>query len=324
MSERGTKGSGMSWVGRAIRRLEDPALLTGRGRFTHDLPAAHWVRFVRSPVAAGKIEKIAAPDGALVITAADLKGVKPIRPMLHKFNYKPVGQPILADGQVRFTGELVAAVVGASAAEAEDIADQVELAIDESTPATDARAALAPGAPQIHPEAPGNVIVEGVVATADFDKVWASAHKIVTADVRSRRQNATPMETRGGHASYDAATGRVTLTCTTQMPHLTRTAIADLLGMPESDLRVIAPDVGGGFGQKMSLTPEYVLLVWLARRLKSSVAWNEDRRENLIAGFHSRDQYVTLQAAFDRNAKLIALKSEVAANVGAYSCFPTT
>ena len=319
-----TKGSGMTWVGRAIRRLEDPALLTGRGRFTHDLPAAHWLRFVRSPVAAGTIKTIAAPAGALLITAADLAGVKPIRPMLHKFNYRPVGQPVLADGVVRFTGELVAAVVAASEEEAEDIADEVALDIDEAAPVIDAQAALAPGAPQIHAEAPGNVIVEGVMETPDFDTIWASAAKTVTVDARSRRQNATPMEARGGHAAYDAATGRVTLTCTTQMPHLTRTAIADVLGMPESELRVIAPDVGGGFGQKMSLTGEYVLLVWLARKLRSSVGWTEDRRENLIAGFHSRDQHLTLEAAFDKDAKLIALKSEVAANVGAYSCFPTT
>ena len=132
------------------------------------------------------------------------------------------------------------------------------------------------------------------------------------------------MEARAGHAAYDAGTGRVTLTCTTQMPHLMRTAIADVLGMPEADLRVIAPDVGGGFGQKMSLAAEYVVLVWLARKLKSSVAWTEDRRENLIAGFHSRDQYVTLEGAFDKDAKLIALKADIVSNVGAYSCFPTT
>ena len=143
-------------------------------------------------------------------------------------------------------------------------------------------------------------------------------------EARSHRQNATPMEPRAGHAAYDASTGRVTLTCTTQMPHLMRTAIADVLGMPESDLRVIAPDVGGGFGQKMSLASEYVVLVWLARKLKSSVAWTEDRRENLIAAFHSRDQYLTLQGAFDKDAKLIALKTDIVANVGAYSCFPTT
>ena len=324
MSAHGTKGSGMTWVGRAIRRLEDPALVTGRGRFTHDLPAAHWVRFVRSPAAAGKINKIEAPKGALVVTAADLAGVKPIRPMLHKFNYRPVGQPILADGEVRFTGEIVASVVAASEEEAEDVADQVTLDIDQTTPVIDARAALEVGAPQVHAEAPGNVIVEGAMETPGFDKVWASAAKTVTVEARSRRQNASPMEARGGHAAYDALTGHVTLTCTTQMPHLTRTAICDVLGTPESELRVIAPDVGGGFGQKMSLTPEYVMLVWLARRLKSSVAWTEDRRENLIAGFHSRDQYITLQAAFDKDARLIALKNEVAANVGAYSCFPTT
>jgi carbon-monoxide dehydrogenase large subunit len=324
MSAHGTKGAGLKWVGRAIRRLEDPALVTGRGRFTADLPATHWLRFVRSPVAAGKIKKIETPKGALLITAADLKGVKSIRPMLHKFNYKPIGQPILADGVVRFTGEPVAAVVAESEEQAEDIADSVELTIDEAKPMVDAYDALQDGAPQIHAEAPGNVIVEGIMTTPDFDKLWASAAKTVTVNARSHRQNATPMEARAGHAAYDAATGRVTLTCTTQMPHLTRTAIADVLGMPEADLRVIAPDVGGGFGQKMSLPGEYVLLVWLARKLKSSVAWTEDRRENLIAGFHSRDQTIMLQAAFDKDAKLIALKADVVSNIGAYSCFPTT
>jgi carbon-monoxide dehydrogenase large subunit len=324
MSERGTKGSGLTWVGRSIRRLEDPVLVTGRGRFTADLPAAHWLRFVRSPMAAGKIVKIEVPEGTKVITAADLKGVKPIRPMLHKFNYRPVSQPVLADGVVRFTGEPVAVVVAASEEEAEDIADEVFVDIEETALLVNARDALAPDAPQVHAEAPGNVIVEGVMTTPGFDTVWAGAEKTVTVEARSRRQNATPMEARAGHAAYDPSTGRVTLTCTTQMPHLIRTAIADVLGMPESDLRVVAPDVGGGFGQKMSLCAEYVVLVWLARRLKSSVAWTEDRRENLIAGFHSRDQSITLQAAFDRDARLLAVKSDVIANVGAYSCFPTT
>ena len=319
-----TKGSGTKWVGRAIRRLEDPALVSGQGRFTADLPAAHWVRFVRSFVPAGKIVRIKAPEGAMVITAADLKGVKPITPMLHKFNYKPIGQPILADGDVRFVGEPMAAVIAASEAEAEDIAEQVDDNIEGIMPVVDARAALANGAPLVHAQAPGNVIVEGNIKTPGFDTAWAGAHKIVKLEARSHRQNATPMEARAGHAAYDTATGRVTLTCTTQMPHLTRTAIADVLGFPEADLRVIAPDVGGGFGQKMSLAPEYVVLVWLARKLKSSVAWTEDRRENLIAGYHSRDQYVTLEGAFDKNARLISLKADVVSNIGAYSCFPTT
>ena len=319
-----TKGSGTTWVGRPIRRLEDPALVSGRGRFTADLPATHHLRFVRSPVAAGKIGRIAAPDGTRFITAADLEGVKSIVPMLHKFNYRPVGQPVLASDAVRFVGEPIAAVVAASAAAAEDMAERVDLEIEEATPVIDARAALAVGAPQIHPEAPGNVILEGKFKSPDFDTAWKGASKIVKLEARSRRQNATPIEARGGHAACDAATGRVTLICTTQMPHLMRTAIADVLGMPEADLRVIAPDVGGGFGQKMSLASEYIVLVWLARKLKSSVAWSEDRRENLIASFHSRDQYVTLEGAFDKTARLIALKADVVSNVGAYSCFPTT
>lgn len=314
-----TRGSGTRWVGRSIRRVEDPALVTGQGHFTADLPATHWVRFVRSPTASGAITRINAPSSANLITAADLKALKPIRPMLHKFNYVPVGQPMLADGVVRYTGEPVAAVYAAAKDEAEDLAEQVEVEIAETPAVIDAADALAEHAPLVHAEAAGNIIVEGQIRTPGFDDVWTSAHRIVSVDARSRRQNATPMEARAGHAAYDASSGRVTLTCTTQMPHLMRTAIADIIGMPESDLRVVAPDVGGGFGQKMSLAPEYVLLVWLARRLRSSVAWTEDRRENLIASFHSRDQRIALQGAFDDNAKLIALSADVVANIGAYS-----
>jgi len=187
-----TKGSGLKWVGRAIRRLEDPALVTGRGRFTADLPATHWVRFVRSPNAAGKLGKIEAPQGAHVVTAADLKGVKKITPMLHKFNYRPVGQPILAEGAVRYVGEPIAAVIAASEEEAEDIVDLINVTIDETFPLTDARQALEPGAPQIHAEAPGNVILESRHKTADFDAVWKTAAKVIKADARSHRQNATP------------------------------------------------------------------------------------------------------------------------------------
>jgi carbon-monoxide dehydrogenase large subunit len=313
-----------TWVGRSIRRFEDPALVTGRGRFTADLRAVHWVRFVRSPVAAGRIERIIAPQGATVITAADLDGVKPIRPMLHKFGYMPVEQPILATQVVRFVGEPVAAVVAASEEEAEDLADGVELTIAETKPLIRVEDALAAAAPRVHDGIPGNLVIEARHATPGFEAARATARRFVTVEVRSRRQSALPLEARGGHAAYDPASGRICFHCSTQTPHLMRTAIADLIGMPESQLRVVAPDVGGGFGQKMSLPPEYVLLVWLARRLKTSVAWREDRRENLIASFHSRDQTIRLEGGFDANGKLLALAADVTANVGAYSCFPTT
>jgi carbon-monoxide dehydrogenase large subunit len=316
----------MKWVGRSIRRLEDPALVIGRGRFTADLPAAHYVRFVRSPVASGRIVRITAPGGAKIISAPDLNGVRPIRPMLQKFNYQPIEQPILAKDVVRFVGEPVAAVVAATAAAAEDMADAVELEIGELPAVIDAREALTPDAPRVHAAIANNsnVVVEGRMETPSYADALARSARRIRVEARSYRQNATPLEARAAHAGFDPATGRVTLTCTTQMPHLTRTAVADVLGFDEADLRVVAPDVGGGFGQKMSLPTEYVVLVWLARQLRSSVAWSEDRRENLIAAFHSRDQYIALEGAFDADGKLLALTGDVIANIGAYSCFPTT
>ena len=318
------KDDGHGWVGRSIRRLEDPALVAGNGRFTGDLPAACWVRFARSSVAAGRIRRISPPEGATVITAADLSAVKPIQPMLHKFNYVPISQPVLAKDVVRFVGEPFAAVVAASREEAEDIADLVEVDIEDMPAIVGAEAALAAGAPLVHDEAAGNVVVEGRLKTPGFDAKLMSAHRRIKVDIRSHRQNASPMEPRAAHATWDAASARVTLTCATQMPHAMRTIIADLIGMPESDLRVIAPDVGGGFGQKMSLAPEFVVVTWLARKLRTSVAWVEDRRENLVACFHSRDQSISLEGAFDADARLIGLGADIVADVGAYSCYPTT
>jgi carbon-monoxide dehydrogenase large subunit len=318
------KHDGKSWVGRSIRRVEDPTLVTGQGRFTADLPAALWVRFVRSPVASGRIVGIKAPDDAMVLTAADVSGLEPIRPMLHKFNYVPIGQPILASDVVRFVGEPIAAVVAATPEQAEDLAELLEAEIEDTPAVVDAQAALAAGAPVVHEAAPTNVIVEGQVKTPVFDGAFDAAHRRVRVDIRSHRQNALPLEPRAAHAVWDPTSRRVTLHCATQMPHMVRTVVADLIGMPESELRVIAPDVGGGFGQKMSLAPEFVLVTWLARKLKTSVAWTEDRRENLVACFHSRDQSVSLEGAFDADARLVALSADVVANVGAYSCYPTT
>ena len=250
--------------------------------------------------------------------------MKPIQPMLHKFNYVPISQPVLAKAVVRFVGEPIAAVVAPTKEEAEDIADLVEVEIEDMPAVVGAGAALAPDAPLVHDEAAGNIVVEGRLKTPEFDAKLASAHRRIKVDIRSHRQNALPLEPRAAHAAWDATSGRVTLTCATQMPHAMRTIIADLIGMPESDLRVIAPDVGGGFGQKMSLAAEFVVVTWLARKLKTSVAWVEDRRENLVACFHSRDQSISLEGAFDADAKLIGLAADIVADVGAYSCYPTT
>src|SRR5262249_59617340 len=121
------------------------------------------------------------------------------------------------------------------------------------------------------------------------------------------RQRRLPMEPRAAHAAWEAGSERVTLTCATQTPHVMRTVIADLIGMPEADLRVIAPDVGGGFGQKMSLAGEFVVVTWLARKLKTSVGWGGDRGENLVACFPSRAQAIAVEGTFDRDGRIIGL-----------------
>ena len=315
----------MSWVGRSLPRSENRALSSGHGAFTSDIAAGSAALvFLRSPVARGKILGIEAPPGATVVTAADIGGVAPIRPLLHRRDYVPIAQPILPADRITYVGQPAAAIVAASREEAEDIAEQIILDIDSEDAVVDLEAATMAGASAVHVEAPGNVLVEGRIETNGFADTLARAHAIVAIETRSRRQNATPLEARGGHAAFDRRTGRVTLTASVQMPHMLRTGIADCLGIAEAELRVVAPDVGGGFGQKMSLAPEYVLLVWAARKFRRALAWIEDRRENLTASFHSRDQRHEVRGAFDAEGRLLALEADIACNVGAYSCYPVT
>ena len=314
----------MVWVGRSIPRLEDPALVTGRGRFTADIAlGAAMIHFVRSPIACGRIMNIQSPDGATVITAADLEGVRPIRPVLQRKDYVPIAQPILASDRVRYVGEPIAAVIAPSAAAAEDLAELVQVDLEPGEPVVDVDDALGEGAPSVHEEAPGNVLVEGRIDTGAAE-AFARAAEIVEIEIRSRRQSAMPLEARGAHAAFDRGSGRVTLTASVQMPHMLRTGIADLLGIPEAELRVVAPDVGGAFGQKMALAPEYVVVVWAARKFRREIAWIEDRSENLIASAHSRDQHYRLRGAFDAEARLLAVEADLRCNVGAYSCYPIT
>ncbi|CAH1652338.1 xanthine dehydrogenase family protein molybdopterin-binding subunit [Chelatococcus asaccharovorans] len=315
----------MSWIGRSLPRLEDPSLLMGRGRYVADLArGAASVKFVRSPVAAGRILSIDVPDGELVFTAADLDGVKPICPILHRPDYIAVEQPILAKDRVMFCGQALAVVVAEDQGLAEDLAEEVYADIDAEDAIVDMEAALAEGAVAVHAHAPGNVLVEGVLRSPGLDAAFADAAEIVSLDLRSGRQSAMPLEGRGGVAQYDRISGRVTLYASVQMPHMLRTGLADVLQIPEADLRVVAPDVGGGFGQKMSLFPEYVALVWLARKLERDVAWIEDRRENFLASSHSRDQSFHVRGAFAKDGTLLGIDADLKSNVGAFSCYPVT
>jgi carbon-monoxide dehydrogenase large subunit len=315
----------MSWIGRSLPRLEDPTLVRGAGNYVADVArGAASVRFVRSPVASGTILNIEKPEEGIVFTAADLDGVKGIKPILHRPDYVPIEQPILARDRVVFAGQAVAVVVADDHATAEDIAEQVFIDIEPIDAALDVDLALIAGSPIVHEQAPGNVLVEGKVRTPGLDGVLEQAAATIKMEIRSRRQAAMPLETRGGVAQYERVTGRITLYASVQMPHMLRTGIADALGIPESDLRVVAPDVGGGFGQKMSLFPEYVMLVWLARRLKRDLAWIEDRRENLMAAAHSRDQAFSITGVFSSDGKLLGVDADMRSNVGAFSCYPVT
>ena len=317
----------MGWVGRTLPRLEDPALLKGQGRFFADLmTGALAVRFVRSPEAAGTIVDIERPDTGTILTGADMEaaGVGAIQAILHRPDYRRVPHPVLAKDRVAFAGQAVAMAIAADQAEAEDLAEAVFVDVEADDPIIGIDAALADGARDVHPEAPGNVILEGKLRTPGVDDMFGQAACVVELDLTSGRQSAAPMEGRGGVADYDPGTGRVTLYASVQMPHMLRTGIADVLGIDEGDLRVVAPDVGGGFGQKMSLFPEYAALVWAAFKLKRKLGWIEDRRENFLAASHARDMKFTVKGAFGADGKLLAIDADLRSNVGAFSCYPVT
>jgi len=191
----------MNWIGRSLPRLEDPTLVRGNGNYVADVArGAASVRFVRSPVASGIILNIEKPEEGIVFTAADLDGVKGIKPILHRPDYVAVEQPILAKDKVVFAGQAVAVVVADHHAAAEDIAEQVFVDIEAVDPALDVDLALIEGAPVVHQEAPGNVLVEGKLRTPGLDAALEQAAATVTMEIRSRRQAAMPLETRGHRA----------------------------------------------------------------------------------------------------------------------------
>lgn len=320
-----------TWTGRALPRLEDPAILRGWGTYVADIAARDneclHVRFVRSAHASGRILSVTAPPGVTMFTATDLEEVQPIRAVLNRPDFVAVGTPILATDVVRFVGEPIALVVAASEAEAEDALDRVEVEIEELPAVLSAAHAITPHAPLVHDvDFPGdpNTVVDGRIQTDGFDEAFAAADRVVSIQVSSARQSAMPLEARAAHAAYDRATGRSTLHATLQMPHVTRTGIADSLGIPEDDLRVVAPDVGGGFGAKMTLAREDVALVWASRRLRRNLAWIETREENFLAAWHSREQVYDVEGAFTSEGDLVALRGDLVCDVGAYCCYPVT
>ncbi|MDZ7886129.1 MAG: xanthine dehydrogenase family protein molybdopterin-binding subunit [Mycobacterium sp.] len=323
-----------TWTGRALPRLEDPAIVRGWGNYVADIASRNvgcsHVRFIRSTVASGRIVSVTAPPGVTVFTARDMADVQPIRAALHRPDFVEVATPILATDVVRFVGDPIAFVVAATEADAEDAAELVEVEIEPLPAVLSAVAALTDGSPLVHDTIPAdhqnapNTVVDGRITTPGAAAAFATADVIVPIRVSSGRQSAMPLEARAAHAAYDRSTGRTTLHATLQMPHVTRTGIADCIGMSEDDLRVVSPDVGGGFGAKMTLAREDVALVWASRKLRRDLAWIETREENFMAAWHSREQVYAIEGAFTADGELIALRGDLICDVGAYCCYPVT
>ena len=307
--------------------------MTGRGRYVGDveLPRMLHVAFVRSVHAHATLSAIAATRALAsagvvhVATGADETFAR------HRLTarsaapgYVTTGQPILAWPIARYAGEPVAVVVASDRYAAEDGAMLVDVDYEPLAAAVDADAAVRDGAPRVHEEAPGNVLLSRRFENGRVDLAMDGAVVVVERTFRTNRHTAAPMEGRGGVADWDAAQRKLTLWSGTQVPHLARHGLAEVLGLPEHAIRVIAPDVGGGFGVKGVLYPEDVALCLLAMRVGRPVKWVESRREHFLACAHARDHHYTVRVGFDADGRLRALDARVLCNTGAYSVFPWT
>jgi carbon-monoxide dehydrogenase large subunit len=328
-SQYGRFGSGHS-----VRRIEDPSLVTGTGRFVDDVAidgAAHLV-FLRSPYAHARILSIdasaalAMPGVVAVITGQDMEkaGVRslPLAAMFKRpdgsAGVTPPRYP-LARGTVRFVGEAVAAVIADTRELAREARDAILVDYEDLPAVVDARAAVAAGAPQVWPEAGGNIAMvarhgDQAAAEAAFAK---AAHR-VELELDNQRLAPAPMETRGVIASFDEASDRITLHMSSQMPTGVRNALAtDVLGIAVDKVRVTVGDVGGGFGMKTGIYPEDASVAFCARALKRTVKWIAERSDDFLAAVHGRDVFSRAELALDANGRILALRVHSLANVGA-------
>jgi aerobic carbon-monoxide dehydrogenase large subunit len=320
--------AGGRFVGQRVLRHEDARFVTGTGRFVDDivLPGALHVAFARSHVARGRltcVDTTAAnemPGVVAVLTAADLNHL--VREWWTDLE-GPRGQArqfrLFADGDVRFVGEPVAMVVADSRYIAEDVVELVEIDIEPETPVVDPERAADDGAPLVHPELGSNVLLEiPAVDNPAVDSVFASASHVVTETFRQHRYACVPMETRGILASWDPAGRQLAVWLSTQGQYAARGVLARVLGVPEAQIRVIMPDVGGAFGQKMFPHPEELAVAFATRRLGRPVKWIEDRQENLVCGEHAREDQATVSFAVDDDGTILAATADFLESAGAF------
>lgn len=323
--------TGGTYVGRSVRRSEDPTLLVGRGRFVDDVTErrqAH-VAFVRSPVASGRITRIdtsaarAMPEVLAVYTAADLAPHCPgWRGILAWPGMVAGEQTALAGDVVRHVGEPVVLVVADSRALAEDAAERVQVDYEELPAVLDPVAALEPGSPLVHEELGTNLCFGSPFGTGDVEVAFAAADHVVDVQVQTGRHTAVAMETRGVVAAYDREARTLTVRVSTQAPQMLQTLYARLLALPENSVRVLTEHVGGAFGMKAFVYPDEMAVVTAAMLAGRPLKWTQDRYEALQSDTQSRDERVSASLALTADGRILGLRSTIVSDAGAWSMYP--
>jgi carbon-monoxide dehydrogenase large subunit len=321
------------YVGARLPRVEDGRYLRGVGRFVDDLrlPGMLHAAFFRSPHAHARIVSIdverarSLPGVVDVVTGADLADVPPFTAGLPRPEVKANSRHALPTDRVQRAGEAVAAVVATSRYVAEDACALVEVEWEPLPVITDAEASLAPDAPLLHEDAESNNFAHIEFEHGDVAAAFARADRVFSKRFHHGRFHAAPLETRGIVAEYDPGNGSFTMWTSSQVPHLTRSLLAHALGLTfENGLRVIAPDVGGGFGLKIHLFPEDLVVPCLARRTGRPVKWIEDRYESLAASTHAKEIVMDLELATTSDGKFLAFRGRYVGDAGAYAIYPWT
>src|SRR5712671_4901092 len=319
-------GKTKNGVGASLLRKEDDRHLRGRGQFVSDirLPGTQEVVFLRSPHAHARIRSIAVPPElrGCVFTAADLPHMQPIRIVTHAAGARTTAMPPLATDKVRFVGEAIAACVAPTRAAAEDVAAAVTVDFEPLDAVVDAPAGLRGGGALVHDNWGDNLYQERVVEGGDIEAASRAAEIVVKREYRMNRQSGSPLEGRAVLACRDHRLDEVVVYASTQTPHTLRVALGELLGIEQRRIRVVAPDVGGGFGPKARLYPEEIVLAALALRLDHPVRWIEDRNEHLLTAAHTRDHHYKLTAYADRNGRILGIDTEIIVDAGAYGLWP--
>jgi carbon-monoxide dehydrogenase large subunit len=331
-----------SGIGASVRRKEDYRFVTGSGKYTDDIqiPGQSYACFLRSQHAHASIRSIdtrearGAPGVIAVFTGEDLANDKiggvPCGWLITDVNGQPMKEPAhpaLAQGKVRYVGDMVAVVIASSYLEAKDAAELIEVDYDVLPAVADARDALKAGAPVLHEVAPDNKCYTWAIGDKSaVDAAFGSAHHITRIELINNRLVPNAIEPRAAVAQYSRADDSYTLYVANQNPHVERLLLtAFVMGLPEHKMRVVAPDVGGGFGSKIFLYAEDVVLAWASKRVNRAVKWTAERSESFLSDAHGRDHATTAEMAVDQHGKFLAMRVHTVANLGAYlSTFATS